>query len=169
MACFPLAAHQQEQGSDCHLWPELPILGHFHYTASHRRLLWRAGGQKGGVLIQHKWSIRNRRASFLMSASQQVNVKSYTETTNRKVKCKDYIQEHVVAKVTWLHPHPERHFFGKPVEIWNLQGTRTDCTSAFLPVERIASRCVYNATIVQLSQVKERVSVVIPVCTIVEV
>ena len=86
-----------------------------------------------------------------------------------KVKSQHSTVEHVVAKVTWLHPHPDRHFFGRPVEIWNLQGTGTDCAPSFIPIERIAYRCVYSATTVQLSQIKEKVSVVIPICSVVEI
>lgn len=77
--------------------------------------------------------------------------------------------QHVVAKVTWLHPHPDRHFFGNPVEVWSLQGTPSDSAAAFLPVERVAGRCVLSTSLVQLSQTKEKVSVVIPVCTMFEI
>ena len=84
------------------------------------------------------------------------------------VKSHSSTRQHVVAKVKWLHPHPDRHFFGKPVEIWDLQCTQTDSAPSFLPIERIANRCVYTATTVQLSQTKEKVSVVIPLCTVVE-
>ena len=33
--------------------------------------------------------------------------------------------KHVIAQVSWLHPHPDRYFYGKPVEVWSLQGTDT--------------------------------------------
>ena len=87
-----------------------------------------------------------------------VNVKSHAST-----------RQHVVAKVKWLHPHPDRYFFGKPVEIWDLQGTQTDSAPSFLPIERIANRCVYTTTTVQLRNTKEKVSVVIPLCSVVEI
>ena len=85
------------------------------------------------------------------------------------VKSQGSTRQHVVAKVKWLNPHPDRYFFGKPVEIWDLKGTQTDSAPSFLPIERIANRCVYTATTVQLSQTKEKVSVVIPLCTVVEI
>ncbi len=85
------------------------------------------------------------------------------------LKSKACTFQHTVAKVTWLHCHPDRHFFGSPVEVWSLQGTHTDAASTFLPVERIAGRCVLSTSTVQLSHTKEKVSVVIPLCTVVEI
>ncbi len=85
------------------------------------------------------------------------------------LKSKACTFQHIIAKVTWLHRHPDRHFFGSPVEVWSLQGTHTDAASAFLPVERIAGRCVLSTSTVQLSHTKEKVSVVIPLCTVVAI
>lgn len=36
-------------------------------------------------------------------------------------KCSTF--KHVIAQVSWLNPHPDRHFYGKPVEVWCLQVT----------------------------------------------
>ena len=65
-------------------------------------------------------------------------------------------------QVSWLHPHPDRHFYGKPIEVWSLQGTDTSYPASFLPVERIAGRCVVNTSTVHLSKTKEKVTVVMP-------
>lgn len=40
--------------------------------------------------------------------------------------------KHVIAQVSWLQPHLERHFYGKPVEVWSLQGTDTSHPVSFL-------------------------------------
>lgn len=75
--------------------------------------------------------------------------------------------KHVIAQVSWLHPYPDRHFYGKPIEVWSLQGTDMSYPASFLPVERIAGRCVVTST-VHLSKTKEKVTVVMPLCTVVE-
>ena len=77
--------------------------------------------------------------------------------------------KHVIAQVSWLHHHPDRHFYGKPTEVWSLQGTDTSYSASFLPVERIAGRCVVNISTVHLSKTKEKVTVVMPLCSVVEV
>lgn len=77
--------------------------------------------------------------------------------------------KHVVTKVSWLHPHPDWHFYGKPVEVWSLQGTDTSHPASFFPVERIAGRCVVNTSTVQLSNTRERKTVVMPLCMLAEI
>lgn len=85
------------------------------------------------------------------------------------VKMQTSISYHVVAVMLWLDPHPNRFFFGKPVEVWDTKGTETDTAPCFLPVERITSRCAHSITTIPFTSAKERVSVVIPLCTMVEI
>ncbi|XP_030600828.1 uncharacterized protein LOC115790939 [Archocentrus centrarchus] len=82
-------------------------------------------------------------------------------------KCSTF--KHVVVQVSWLNPHPDRHFYGKPVEVWCMQGTDTSFPASFLPVERIAGRCVVHTSTVCLSRTTEKVTVVLPLCTVVEI
>ena len=74
---------------------------------------------------------------------------------NVKSVSKGIAFKHVIAKVSWLDPHPDRHFYGKPVEVWGLHGT-TDYSypASFLPVERIAGRCVVHTSTVCLSKTR---------------
>lgn len=65
--------------------------------------------------------------------------------------------KHVVAQASWLHPHPDRHFYGKRIEVWSLQGTDVSYAASILPVERIAGRCVLNTCTVRLSERTEKV------------
>lgn len=85
------------------------------------------------------------------------------------VKMETSVTYHVVAKMLWLDPHPNRFFFGRPVEVWDTKGTETDGAPCFLPVERITSRCAHNIAAIPFTSGKERVSVVIPLCTSVEI
>ena len=51
----------------------------------------------------------------------------------------------------------------------DLQDTDTSYPTSFLPVERIAGRCVVNTSTVHLTSTIEKVTVIMPLCTVVEI
>ena len=58
----------------------------------------------------------------------------------------------------------DRYFYGKPVEVWSLQDT-DDHTQHHL----FAGRGVVNASSVHLTSTIEKVTVIMPLCTVVEI
>ncbi|KAI8485685.1 hypothetical protein Bbelb_365190 [Branchiostoma belcheri] len=72
---------------------------------------------------------------------------------------------HAVARVTWYQYHPERWFYGRgsPVQVWGL-AFEPESSASFIPVEHIAGRCVASTSTVQFERMKERVSVIVPLC-----
>ena len=85
------------------------------------------------------------------------------------VRSESTIYRRVIAGVSRLHHHPNRHFYGKSIEVWNLRGTDTSYPSSFLPVEGIAGRCVVNTSTVQESNIREKVTVVMLLCMVFEI
>ena len=51
-------------------------------------------------------------------------------------------REHVFAVVAWLTEHSKQYEYGKPIEIWDHSKYFQDGPATFLPVHKIACRCV---------------------------
>ena len=50
----------------------------------------------------------------------------------------------MLACVSWLKPHPERHCIGKPAELWNNERVEQFGIHSFVPLDHIVCRCAYG-------------------------
>ena len=50
----------------------------------------------------------------------------------------------IFAHVSWFSPHPDRHAFGKPVELWCASLFESFGLQSFVPITNIASRCAHG-------------------------
>ena len=62
------------------------------------------------------------------------------------------------AYVSWLFPHPERHAYGKPAELWCNQLYESFGSHSFIPLEGLVCRCAH----VIVEHNSEHLSLIVP-------
>ena len=73
--------------------------------------------------------------------------------------CVDETHQHaLLAFVSWLFPHPAKHDYGKPVELWCNELFEPFGLHSFVPIENLVCRCSH----VVVKHNSEHLSLIVP-------